>query len=337
VVAAQPGPDGNVNAQTITIMPTPPTGIQGVFNAEPTANGKPAESDDQLRERARFHLERLGNATLNAIKFAVLEIDGVEGVEVTDHTQDSAIPLGEVHVSYTGSTLDAVSKVVEDTRAAGILAVLSEISVVLVNGVIFVLPDVTVPGGAADNFKNAVVDAINAVEIGKPLSTRKLVSLVFGVSGLADVAEAQLASAGAPIPDPFLVKRTELVRPDVANLTVTLLSGLHVAAVHRAAGSSTVDLQVTTAAGVAIFISYSLDLTVSFRARLKTAPDAQPSFIGALQRKVTYTNGSTASFSANDADIPGYDSSVHDAHLEITITSTAYPGLPGVDSPLNLT
>ena len=75
-------------------MPTPPNGVEGVINKEPVAGGTPDETDDQLRQRAKFHLERLGNATLNALKFAVLEIDGVEGVSVADHSVDSAIPLG---------------------------------------------------------------------------------------------------------------------------------------------------------------------------------------------------------------------------------------------------
>jgi uncharacterized phage protein gp47/JayE len=337
VAAAQPGPEGNVNAQTVTIMPTPPTGIQGVVNDEPITEGKEAESDDQLRERARFHLERLGNATLNAIKFAVLEIDGVEGVEVTDYTLDSSIPLGEVHVSYSGGAVSDVLKVVEDTRAAGILAVLNEITKVLVAGTIYVLPDLTVPASAIASFKAAIVEAINALEIGKPLSVRKLSALVYSVSGLADVAESQLESGGLPLTDPFLVKRTELIRPDETNLKVVLLSGLHVAVINRAAGSSLIDLQVAAGSDVAHFINFTLDLTVSFRARLKTAPDAQPSFIGALNRKAVYTASDTATFTVADADIPGYNPADHDTHLEITIASTAFPGLPGVDAALDLT
>ncbi len=337
VLASQPGPDGNVNAQTITLMPTPPTGIQGVVNDLPLTDGRPAESDEQLRERARFHLERLGNATLNALKFAVLDIDGVEGVQVTDHNQDVAIPLGEVHVSYSGGTLEQVQKVVEDTRAAGILAVLNAIANVNVSGTFFVLPDISVPVSAAANYKSAVVEAINALEIGKPLSIRKLTSLVFGISGLADVAEAQLSADGAPVnADPFLVKRTELVRPDAANLNVVLLSGLHISANTHAAGSTTLELQVTSSAGTVTFQNYTLNLTVAFRARLKTAPDAAPTFIGTLARSVTYTAGSSASFAVADADIPGYNPAEHDTHLDITITATAYPGLPGINAGIDL-
>ena len=337
VLAAEPGPDGNVNAGTITIMPTPPTGIQGVSNPLPLVDGRPAESDEQLRERARFHLERLGNATLNAIKFAVLDIDGVEGVQVTDHNQDVAIPLGEVHVSYSGGTLEQVQKVVEDTRAAGILAVLNSISNVLVSGAVYVVPDVSVPVSAAASYKTALVDALNALEIGKPLSIRKLNALVYGISGLADVAEAQLSSGGTLISaDPFLVKRTELVRPDINNLSVVLLTGLHVAANTHNLAASTLELQVTSQSGTVTFQNFSLNLTIAFRAKLKTAPDAIPTFIGSLARSVTFSASSSATFQIEDASIPGYNPADHDPHLDITISATAYPGLPGVDAAIIL-
>jgi uncharacterized phage protein gp47/JayE len=336
VIAVQPGPEGNVNANTITIMPTPPTGIQGVTNPEPTAEGKEAETDEQLRERAKHHLERLGNATLNAIKFAVLDVDGVEGVEVTDHTLDSSIPLGEVHVSFSGGDVAEVSQMVEDTRAAGVMAVLTSIEEVLVSGEILVLPDVAVPTTAVASFESVVLEAIRALEIGKPLSVKKLAALVYGISGLADVAEAHLASSGVPISDPFVVARTKLIRPDEANLHVRLLSGLHVANVSRAAPTNQIDVQVQTESGPATFVNYTLNLTLTFRARLKTAPDQLPAFIGSLSRQATYSGGTTAQISFDDGDIPGYDSSEHDPEIELTITAAAYPGLPEAKTTVNL-
>ncbi|HKD74107.1 MAG TPA: baseplate J/gp47 family protein, partial [Ktedonobacterales bacterium] len=94
IVAEQPGAAGNVAPASIVIMPTPPPGVDGVTNALPTQIGEDAENDDPLRERAKHALERAGNATSNAIKFAVLEVKGVEGVEVIDRSIDDAIPLG---------------------------------------------------------------------------------------------------------------------------------------------------------------------------------------------------------------------------------------------------
>jgi hypothetical protein len=139
VEAVEPGPEGNVNSGAVVIMPTPPPGVDGVVNEAPISGGQSAESDEQLRDRAKHALERKGNATLAAIKFAVLDVDGVEGVEVVDNSADSAIPLGEVRVRYSGGDDAAVLAVVEQTRAAGILARLEKINEVLVSGVIYVL------------------------------------------------------------------------------------------------------------------------------------------------------------------------------------------------------
>jgi uncharacterized phage protein gp47/JayE len=118
IEAADAGPQGNVNAGTITIMPTPPPGVDGVTNENPTHDGQSAEDDDRLRDRARHALERAGNATLNAIRFAVLEVDGVEGVEVIDRSTDDSIPLGEVRVRYSGGRIEDVRRAVELSRAA---------------------------------------------------------------------------------------------------------------------------------------------------------------------------------------------------------------------------
>ena len=159
VEAVAAGPDGNVNSGAVVIMPTPPPGVDGVVNETPITGGQDPENDDQLRDRAKHALERKGNATLNAIKFAVLDVDGVEGVEVVDNSVDSSIPLGEVRVRYSGgagaasltaaATDAAVQQVVEQTRAAGILARLEKINEILLSGVVYVLAAPPTPDTAA--------------------------------------------------------------------------------------------------------------------------------------------------------------------------------------------
>ena len=103
VEAVKPGPTGNVPPDSIVIMPTPlpDLGKVEVNNPEALRGGQDPESDDQLRERAKFEIERSGNATLNAIKYAVLELEGVDEVEVLDQSTDATIPLGEIRVRYS--------------------------------------------------------------------------------------------------------------------------------------------------------------------------------------------------------------------------------------------
>jgi uncharacterized phage protein gp47/JayE len=303
IQAAEPGPDSNVNARTITIMPTPPSGIEGVFNEEPTSGGTLPESDTQLRERAKFHLERLGNATRNAIKFAVLEVDGVEGVEVLDHTVDSAIPLGQIQVSYFG-----------------------------------VIPDETVPVTAVESFREAIFEAIRALEIGQSLSIRRLSAMVYDFAGLAEIAEVQDAG-GNLFADPLLVARTELIRPDETNLNVQLLTILAVTGPVRRVGSTNeIDLQLLTSSGPVAFQNFSLDLIVSVRARLSTAPTQPRTFIGTIQPlpRITFSGGSNlATLVINDVDT-NFDAGIHAPDLEVTIGAGVYPGIQTVNAIIDL-
>jgi uncharacterized phage protein gp47/JayE len=237
VEALQAGPEGNVGAQAIVIMPTPPRGIGGVVNERHTEGGLAAESDDQLRERAKHALERAGNATLNAIKYAVLDVDGVEGVEVVDHSVDDSVPLGEVRVRYSGGDTAQVESVIDNTRAAGILARPDRVEQVLVSGTFYLIPEPNAPATAAGEFLSAAVEAVRGLDIGAPLSIRRLNALAYNVAGLADVAEAQLDQESEqetdrrPVTDPLLVDRSTLIAPHPTDLTAELVSSLRASTV----------------------------------------------------------------------------------------------------------
>jgi hypothetical protein len=342
VAAVEPGPEGNVNSGAVVIMPTPPSGVDGVVNEAPITGGQSAESDEQLRDRARHALERKGNATLAAIKFAVLDVDGVEGVEVVDNSADSAIPLGEVRVRYSGGDDAAVLAVVEQTRAAGVLARLEKINEVLVSGVLYVLAGPPTPPTAAADLHDQVVEAIAALTIGQPLSLRRLSALVYGVNGLAEVAEVQLtfrkadpANPGAeitgPVADPFLPAATELVRPDAANIVVTVLTQL--AAARRDGTKSDVAVSLLDAAGAAAqFKSFAVDLSVTLRARLANAPDQPPEVVGRFTRAATFVDSTQFLLSLTPADAPQLRTGGADAHdvnapIEVAVSLAAFGGI----------
>jgi len=338
VQALEPGPDGNVNADTITIMPTPPRGVDGVTNEKPTAEGQVAEPDDRLRDRAKHALERAGNATVNAIKFAVLDVDGVEGCEVIDHIADDAVPLGEVRVRYSGGKIEDVRRAVEVTRAAGILARIEQIQTVLLNGTFFLLPGVPGPGaGTAGEFLAKAVQFLKAQSIGAALSVRRMNALAFETVGLAEVAEAQLSfrrpdnSTGA-VTDPFLTANTEILRPDAASLRAVLLAGLHVSATQALAEPAKLRLSVQvrdSAAAAVTFRQFSLSVAVAVRAYSLTTPDAPPERIANLPKTLTFTNGNAAPLTITAAELAGFRPADHRTELEFVLSSPPYPGLPG--------
>jgi uncharacterized phage protein gp47/JayE len=342
VQAVQPGPDGNVNADTVTVMPTPPAGVTGVVNEEPIEGGRPAEPDDQLRERAKHALERAGNATLNALRFAVLGVDGVDGVEVLDHSVDGSIPLGEVRVRYSAAgdvdkAKQAVAEVVEATRAAGIRAVPDLIQTVLVSGTFYLVPDIGVPAGAPAEFLAAAVEAIRALTIGAPLSVRRLNALAYQVGGLADVAEAQLVADGQPVTDPLVVDRAKLIRPEEGDLRAVLLRGFEVAATRKVGSANQVDLRLVDATGTAVgFTDYAIDLRVELRATLKTNPDQPPERVGSFTRRVTFTGSPTAILEIHPADAPGFRPDDHDPAVRAAVAAAPYPALAGAETTIDL-
>ena len=192
VEAVAAGPDGNVNTGAVIIMPTPPSGVDGVVNETPISGGQARKATNSCATGPSMPSNAQGNATLNAIKFAVLDVDGVEGVEVVDNSVDSTIPLGEVRVRYSGGDDGEVLAVVEQTRAAGILARLEKINEVLISGVFYVIAESPTPDTPASALHDRIIEAIEALSIGQPLSLRRLSALAYQVNGLAEVAEVQL-------------------------------------------------------------------------------------------------------------------------------------------------
>lgn len=350
VEAVEAGPQGNVNSGAVVIMPTPPPGVDGVVNEKPINGGQSAESDDLLRDRAKHALERKGNATLNAIKFAVLDVDGVEGVEVVDNRVDSSIPLGEVRVRYSGGDDATVQAVVEQTRAAGILARLEKISEVLVSGVLYVLAEPPTADTAAATLRSQVIESIAALAIGQPLSLRRLSALAYAINGLAEVAEVQLiyrktdpANPGevlsGPVVDPLLPLATELVRPDSSNIAVEVLTRL--AAARREGTQTEVAVSLLNSAGQAAhFMQFSGDLSVTLRARLANAPDQTPEVIGRFTRTATFVDGTQSILSISQADAPQLRTGGADAHdinapIQITVSLAAFGGIQAASTTVD--
>ncbi|HEX8474425.1 MAG TPA: baseplate J/gp47 family protein [Pyrinomonadaceae bacterium] len=348
IEAVEPGTNGNVNAGAITIMPTPPAGVEGVTNEEPTSNGEAEENDQQLRERAKHALERAGNATQNAIKYAVLDVDGVRGAEVLDHQTDDAIPLGEVRVRYHGGDRAKVKEAVEKTRAAGVMAYLDEIVVVLISGTFYLIPDTQVPPNAKTKFIEAVKAEMEALPIGAPLALRRLNALAFNTPGIADVAEAKLdarrpdENASVPVTDPFLVARSEMVRPDNANIKPVFLARLHWLSAAPGPTNSPVryaaEIQLLDESGVAVeFRDFSIDLHVTMRAGLKNMPDLPPERIGSFTHSVHFANKTSATLNITKDDMKGFNSETHQPKVEFVIAAAAYPGLGKIQEMFDVT
>lgn len=336
VQAIQPGPDGNAAPDTVVVMPTPPNGVDGVTNEAAFTGGEQAESDDQLRERAKHALERAGNATLDAIRFAVLGVTGVTGVTVTDHSGDESIPLGQVWVRWAGDAEPAVAQqvlqTVDRTRAAGVVARVERITEVTLAGTWYVLPSAA--GGAAAGaaqLLQAFIQTLTALQIGEPLSLRRLAALAYGRPGLDEVAETALTynrpNATPPtgsVTDPFLVGPTEVIRPTVGQLAVVVIDRL---AVTAAGAVITVTLLDQTGQSVPLS-TFAFDLMVTVKAPLKATTTGTPVLVGRHTVPLAFTFTHTASFTLNPADY-GYNTTTYEPQLTVELALAAFPGVGG--------
>lgn len=95
-------------------------------------DGADTEIDDSYRNRIRSGVTASAKGTLEAIRSAVLAVDGVTGCTVDDHSTDATIDVGKIQVFAWGASglLTAAKKAevtaaVENTRAAGIQATVS--------------------------------------------------------------------------------------------------------------------------------------------------------------------------------------------------------------------
>lgn len=103
ITAVEGGADGNVGANTLTVLPTVPNGVDSVTNPNPTGNdtyrdpdgelyvlGTDEEDDDELRERARDVLGGTGDATHDAIvNYITNNVQGVTSVKINENKTDT--------------------------------------------------------------------------------------------------------------------------------------------------------------------------------------------------------------------------------------------------------
>lgn len=120
--AREGGVRGNVGANTLTVMPSIPSGVNAVTNpwamgddsnrltsTTQFATGRPRESDEELRDRAQISEGRRGEATMPALLADISALPEAESVSVyenktnTDNTGSGGLPPKSFEVVYYGS------------------------------------------------------------------------------------------------------------------------------------------------------------------------------------------------------------------------------------------
>ncbi len=178
---------GNVLAGTITVMPRPVPGVEYVINKGDITNGVEAESDSELRERARHALEFAGKATVSSLESAIRAVEGVRSLLVEDRPEEVS---GIVKVIVDGGDPDEITRVIEETRAAGIKVEFSRPRIVYINvSLTLSLPKVVSPTVAATEAEKLVRSYISSLGIGDDVLYSQIIDAALSVRGVLDVTD----------------------------------------------------------------------------------------------------------------------------------------------------
>jgi len=128
VEAATGGKESNLGANTLTVMPSAPTGIYSVTNPEQTSGGKDVEGDEDLRSRAKEELAEGSAATPAALISACRGVEGVRDVTIfindtsIDNNYGNGLPSHSFELVVLTDSTEAqqeVGQAILDTKAAG--------------------------------------------------------------------------------------------------------------------------------------------------------------------------------------------------------------------------
>jgi hypothetical protein len=192
VVARDLEPNDPLPAGALTVLPLPIAGIVSVTNPKPTEVTTQAESDDELRRRAKNVLHGSERATLGAIRQAIAlqgiaadveELPEAPGrIEITPHA-DTLVPEQQQRLLAA----------IEASRPAGVLVTLKgaqppkRVNLAVRLTTTADLPE-TELRAAHHAVRDKIADFFVRLPAKEPASVNRLVGLILGVPGVEDVA-----------------------------------------------------------------------------------------------------------------------------------------------------
>jgi uncharacterized phage protein gp47/JayE len=187
VKATEPGKVGNVFAGSIVVMPQPLVGVEYVINRGDILTGVNAESDEELRERAKHALEVAGKATFSSLESAVKGVEGVTSVLIEDMPDGVT---GVVKIIVQGGSPEDILRVIDDTRAAGIRVEFTRPRIVNIDIDLTVdLVKGAVPSRVEKEVESKIRSYLSELDIGDDIVYNRIVNSVFSVEGVYDVSE----------------------------------------------------------------------------------------------------------------------------------------------------
>lgn len=119
------GVDSNAGSNTVTILPSPPAGIESVTNTSEITGGTDEETDESLRSRAQEELSTGSRASAQALIYGARALDGVKSVSIfindtnSDNTGSGGLPDHSFELVVFGGNNQEIGQMIFETKAAG--------------------------------------------------------------------------------------------------------------------------------------------------------------------------------------------------------------------------
>lgn len=192
-VEAQDVEPGNppVAADLLTILPVPIAGIASVTNPAPARRADNAESDAELRTRARSFLQGSERGTIGALK-AALARQGIKGEVTEPADRPGVVVIRPVTEALTPERREQLLKAIDDARPAGVRVELAtaaapvglSLSMLIATGAGL---DDKARRAAHEAVREAVAGFFAALPIREDARINRLVGDVLAVAGIEDV------------------------------------------------------------------------------------------------------------------------------------------------------
>ena len=208
-----------IGSGQVCIINNPIIGIESVNNISVISGGTDTETDEHLRERTAATLVGHGKGTIEAIRGAVLDVDGVIDVRVSESTSDQRVTVIVAASEYPMSqtTSDQILAAIANTRAAGIWVVFGDATAVLCNVTISVTNTLS---GDDDIIGNAILEYFGKLRIGEDMIVSQLEKHI--LSKFDDITRDITTTAPA---GNVTVYDNEIIRPGVITINGVVWNG----------------------------------------------------------------------------------------------------------------
>ncbi|MDL2253306.1 baseplate J/gp47 family protein [Ruminococcaceae bacterium OttesenSCG-928-I18] len=247
VTCTRRGPVGNVGPGTITVIVNPDARVSGIEQLVPQLQwGRERESDAELRARFNVAISGIGSATLDAVRAAIMRVQGVSGCVVLENDSEETSPEGipphsfEAFVLVDSATDYEVAQAIFSKKPLGIHSY-GDVSVVVLDDAngehtvqfskvqnvnvqvkVYVRYDNQWPSDGTEKVAEGMAEYVNRFSNGTDLMYTSLYPPVYQITGVREVYDLLISADGGQTfaRDNVLVSAAQAVRLDKAHVSV---------------------------------------------------------------------------------------------------------------------